>query len=387
MITMLLYALGTACCAFVTEMWQLIIFRIIASLGIGGEWAAGSAMVAEVVPEESRVEAGALAVHLRAVRPVPRRLRERRGRGRLVRPRPGDVLALRAAVRPAARRRRIRRARLHPGAGALGGDRRHRGARARARNLRARTCARAPSARSSSPFVALITWWTCNAFIQALANSLAGAEAVTRGLDAGATAALKQSWIKIDIQASSRVGRSEHGPGLVFTLLSPAKPRDRSHFEHFRAFHQSIYRYVEPTSVTPFAVPVTERALHALVVVLARYWGGENQLQYPDPPSATLQARIRAEIENRVALVEVGEKDRVRLLLDRIFNEWQRLAPDIYGSFSPDLGVVPFMYPSGTHPSEAWDGRAYSTPSSMRNVDANCQASVISVFSEFESLG
>ena len=60
MITMVLYALGTASCAFVTEMWQLIIFRIIASLGIGGEWAAGSAMVAEVVPEEKRVEAGAL---------------------------------------------------------------------------------------------------------------------------------------------------------------------------------------------------------------------------------------------------------------------------------------------------------------------------------------
>ena len=48
MITMLLYAVGTASCAFVTEMWQLIIFRIVASLGIGGEWAAGSAMVAEM---------------------------------------------------------------------------------------------------------------------------------------------------------------------------------------------------------------------------------------------------------------------------------------------------------------------------------------------------
>jgi hypothetical protein len=46
-------------------------------------------------------------------------------------------------------------------------------------------------------FVALITWWTCNAFIQSLVNTLAGAEAVTRGLDASATAALKQSWIKI----------------------------------------------------------------------------------------------------------------------------------------------------------------------------------------------
>src|SRR5665811_176616 len=38
----------------------LIVFRLIASRGIGGEWAAGAAMVAEVVPEHRRVEAGAL---------------------------------------------------------------------------------------------------------------------------------------------------------------------------------------------------------------------------------------------------------------------------------------------------------------------------------------
>ena len=76
MITMLLYALGTAACAFVTEMWQLIIFRIVASLGIGGEWAAGSAMVAEVVPEEKRVEAGALLYTSAPLGLVPRGLRE-----------------------------------------------------------------------------------------------------------------------------------------------------------------------------------------------------------------------------------------------------------------------------------------------------------------------
>jgi MFS family permease len=60
MLTMLLYALGTAACAGATNIWMLIGFRVIASLGIGGEWAAGAAMVAEVVPEKRRVEAGAL---------------------------------------------------------------------------------------------------------------------------------------------------------------------------------------------------------------------------------------------------------------------------------------------------------------------------------------
>jgi MFS family permease len=60
LLTMLMYAIGTAACAFAPNMAALVVFRIVASLGIGGEWAAGAAMVAEVVPERRRVEAGAL---------------------------------------------------------------------------------------------------------------------------------------------------------------------------------------------------------------------------------------------------------------------------------------------------------------------------------------
>lgn len=60
LLTMLLYSLGTAACAFAPNIWVLIVFRIVSALGIGGEWAAGASMVAEVVPENRRVEAGAL---------------------------------------------------------------------------------------------------------------------------------------------------------------------------------------------------------------------------------------------------------------------------------------------------------------------------------------
>jgi MFS family permease len=59
-VTIALYACGTALCAVATDMWQLVLFRVLASLGIGGEWAVGASLVAETVPEERRVEAGTL---------------------------------------------------------------------------------------------------------------------------------------------------------------------------------------------------------------------------------------------------------------------------------------------------------------------------------------
>ncbi|MCX5951344.1 MAG: MFS transporter, partial [Cyanobacteria bacterium] len=60
LLTMVLYSIGTFACAFAPNMGTLIVFRLLASLGIGGEWAAGAAMVSEEMPEKVRVEAGAL---------------------------------------------------------------------------------------------------------------------------------------------------------------------------------------------------------------------------------------------------------------------------------------------------------------------------------------
>ena len=60
LLTIVLYSIGTAMCALAPNIGFLIFCRILSSLGIGGEWAAGAAMVAEVVPLKRRVEAGAL---------------------------------------------------------------------------------------------------------------------------------------------------------------------------------------------------------------------------------------------------------------------------------------------------------------------------------------
>jgi len=196
MLTMLLYALGTASCAFVTDMWQLVLCRIVASLGIGGEWAAGSAMVAEVVPEESRVEAGAL---LYTSAPFGLFL------ATFVN---SEVAGGWFAHDPAMSWRYVLLFGLLPAAVAfivrmfIHEPERWASAAAKAPPARVREIF-SPQMRARTvsalivTFVALITWWTCNAFIQSLVNTLAGVEAVTRGLDPAATAALKQSWIKI----------------------------------------------------------------------------------------------------------------------------------------------------------------------------------------------
>jgi hypothetical protein len=73
------------------------------------------------------------------------------------------------------------------------------------------------------------------------------------------------------IQATSRVGRNVNRPGLVVTVFNPVKPRDRSHYERFAAYHQAFYRFVEATSVTPFSGPALQRGLAGLVVGMMRH--------------------------------------------------------------------------------------------------------------------
>jgi MFS family permease len=48
------YALFTGLCGFAGEAWHIAVLRFIASLGMGGEWALGVALVTEIWPDRSR---------------------------------------------------------------------------------------------------------------------------------------------------------------------------------------------------------------------------------------------------------------------------------------------------------------------------------------------
>jgi hypothetical protein len=181
------------------------------------------------------------------------------------------------------------------------------------------------------------------------------------------------------IQATSRVGRAS--PGLVVTVYNPAKPRDRSHFEHFRSYHQSIYRWVEPTSVTPFAVPVRDRALHALAIALVRSLGDDRVRSSPQPsPIGVLVKQVADLVIARAEIVDPVEAEATQQQLKEIFEDWRRNPPPRYGDFRPPTAETPLMYPSGTQRLGEWGEPCYQTPSSMRNVDSTCDARVIQRF-------
>jgi MFS family permease len=56
-ISILLYSLATAGMASAQNLWQLVAWRVLVGLGMGGEWSCGSVLVAETWPAQHRAKA------------------------------------------------------------------------------------------------------------------------------------------------------------------------------------------------------------------------------------------------------------------------------------------------------------------------------------------
>jgi len=59
-VSVMVYSVATALCGFAQTTTQLMVYRIVLGLGMGGEWAAGAALVAETWPARNRAKALAL---------------------------------------------------------------------------------------------------------------------------------------------------------------------------------------------------------------------------------------------------------------------------------------------------------------------------------------
>lgn len=177
------------------------------------------------------------------------------------------------------------------------------------------------------------------------------------------------------IQASSRVGRSKkRPPGIVITQYSPTKPRDRSHYETFKSYHQALYRYVEPTSITPWAKPALERALHAALISVVRVTGylrkNENarHLDVSHSDFKTLLAVFKKRIVKAMHGMPQKEQNETLEYLQSLVDTWQERCDRASRPLSHYTGEKQFQpliqpYESAQH-DEAW-----RTLNSMRNVD------------------
>jgi len=191
LLTMLLYAVGTAACAFAPNIWWLLAFRLLASLGIGGEWAAGAAMVAETVPEARRVEAGAL---LYTAAPMGLFLAtfvnlQVAGHWLVDDPARSWRYVFLAGLLPAAAAFVVRLFVREPERWQGIADRQARIGELFGPGIRRHTLSGFLMA-----LVALLTWWSCNAFIPVVSGGLARTAAEARGLDAAATLVLVEHW-------------------------------------------------------------------------------------------------------------------------------------------------------------------------------------------------
>ena len=189
------------------------------------------------------------------------------------------------------------------------------------------------------------------------------------------------------IQASSRVGRKY--PGLVFTLYGKGRSRDKSIYENFRDFHQSIYKNVESSGLTPFTKKVRDRALPALILILARL---KLNIKKPNEISETDVKKLKDLLRNyynRILDITGSDKEKKEakdegdkfiddwFINKNNFKEWGKN----YGEYSEDQ----FMYSFGETLVDEDNlfldksqVNGYPILNSMRNVDTTCQGRVVS---------
>lgn len=178
------------------------------------------------------------------------------------------------------------------------------------------------------------------------------------------------------IQATSRVGRGSVA-GVVYCVYNAARNRDRSHFETFKTWHDSLYSSVEPNSVTPWADRARDKALHAAIVAIARHKLGmlhDEDLQKIE----SCEKELERYIEQMCQRVKSHREAESLMNEAREFiRRWKTTSPDYYWNEYDQAASLLVSAETAarfevTHGSK-WQKAAKPTPNSMRTVEPTTQ--------------
>ena len=182
------------------------------------------------------------------------------------------------------------------------------------------------------------------------------------------------------IQVTGRVGRRWwERPGLIVTIYGASKPRDRSHFEKFRTYHERLYAQVEPTSVTPFSPPALDRGLHAVMAAYSRQTGDSHLAESPYPVPDLVLGALREILVDRVAVVDSQEQQEFSRMFDQRVAEWRRWERVRWSDYAANT-TLPLLRVAGAYCSPELARISWPTPQSMRNVDAECQIEITNLY-------
>ena len=192
------------------------------------------------------------------------------------------------------------------------------------------------------------------------------------------------------IQASSRVARNVHG--LVITSHNPFRSRDVSHFEKFREFHEKLYYYVEPISITPFSKKSVEKYFSLYMAALIRHSfkeladGNSAKNLTTDELKKNVHDKVMAYIYNRYSrtmnlpvelelqkgLLTEDLKNNIEAFVDDALDQWETIAKttiDLVYKAAPFRGKKPYLFIAPDAYDDEREQSSWTVPTSLRIVE------------------
>lgn len=195
------------------------------------------------------------------------------------------------------------------------------------------------------------------------------------------------------IQVSGRVGRDrQNGPGLIVMLYNAKRSRDRSVYERFQSYHETVYAQVEPISVTPFAIEAMQHGLKGAIIAMYR-------MSSPDSaaPNTVDWAKFDDAVQvmrHRISKLDVSDQSKLDFekQVAKLRQYWKAYGPSEWGYsyqeqyIKHDEATVPALMRGRREPlaPQVAGDKSIMVMTSMRSVDGQTKLEIQSPYAFLE---